>query len=292
MAKTKSGNGALAPVEKSLPAIPAAAVRAQLHNDWAKVSDEDKLKYAVGVCRSLDIPTPLNPFKFIDLSRQKNGSKIVFYATKEAAELIAERNKISVNVTNKYLDRDQNLYIVEVRASMKDGRTFDNLAAMSVAGCSGQDRANMIMKTVSKAIRRVVFSAVGLSVMDDEDVKAVGDMAYPTPPPIANKALTQQVIESQGQPVTPETKELADETIGLRADLMSRLMNGKFKKGKTSDRVKNVTAWIAENSHGQSLDLMSATDCVELLAILDKEEEADAAQEQLFTEENGNDQTK
>ena len=232
--------------------VPAAAVRAQLHSDWSKVTEDDKLRYAISICKALDIPTPLNPFKFINMK-----GKTVLYATKEAAELIAERNKISVNVVNKYLDKEQNIYVVEVRALMPHGRTFDNFAALSVAGLSGEARANAMMKTMSKAIRRVVFAAVGLSVMDEAELASSNDGGYaPSPEP-----------ETQ-----PETEEpMKDpETLNARGMLFKRLT---AKGGLFHKNIPGARAWIEENNAGGGIENCSADDCQELEALLDRTED-------------------
>jgi len=249
--------------------IPMATVRAQLHGDWKGVSDADKVRHAVAICKALDIPTPLNPFKFITM----NG-KDVLYATKEAAELLAERNKISVNILNKYLDREQNLYVVEVRAAMPNGRTFDNLAAMSVAGKVGDIRANIMMKTVSKAIRRVVFSAVGLSVLDDDDIESMKNGAmYASPPPIQPPPIVMQTLiggHGVGKSDIEEVEkqqEMINEVIDLRAQLINTLLScGKFKKPA------EAKAWVKEQTDGKPLELLDANDCMELLSKLEERE--------------------
>jgi hypothetical protein len=260
---TKAKTRAIAKTEPS--GVPAAAVRAQLHNDWSKVTEDDKLKYAISICKALDIPTPLNPFKFINMK-----GKTVLYATKEAAELIAERNKISVNVVNKYLDKEQNIYVVEVRALMPHGRTFDNFAALSVSGLTGEARANAMMKTMSKAIRRVVFAAVGLSVMDETDLPTNGGNYAPSPTPVAEA------------PTATEVNLSNPETIAARGALFQRLT---AKGGRFHKNIPAARKWIEENNNGDGIEKCSPDDCQELNAILDREEEEEKAPELPLTKE-------
>lgn len=271
------------PQPASLPAIPAAAFRAQLHNDWSGVSDEDKIRFASSVCRSLSIPTPLNPFKFIPMK----GGKVTFYAGKEAAELLAERNKISVEVKNKYFDQAQNIYVVECRAQAPDvtyfkngkperivhGRHFDNFAAISMAGKTGDDRANAMMKCMSKAIRRTVFSAVGLSIMD-EDVAEYQNggtaRSYPVPPEVPMPSMVGEVL-ANGAAATEEERDMAEETIEARTDLFQRAVQIAKLTGEKNP-AKGAKAWI-EATGGKPLELLSADDCQELLAELEELEQ-------------------
>ncbi len=259
MTKTKQETTAMA---ETPVAIPHAAVQAQLTNNWRGISDADKVKYALAICKSLDIPTPLNPFKFIDLSKAKNGSKVVLYATKEAAELLAERNKLSVNISNKYFDRDANLYVVEVRVSTRDGRTIDNLAAISMAGASGEERCNRMMKCVSKAVRRGVFSAVGLSVVDDDEKQYIehGPSMYATPPAIPPSHIAP--VPEGGVQLSPEAQEIATEAVAARAELITTLCGKDGMFGPK--RIKDAKEWIAEVA-SKPYEMLTPDDCQEVL---------------------------
>lgn len=253
MAKTK----AIAKTEP-VSVVPAAAVKAQLHNDWSKVSEDDKLKCVLAMCKVLNIPTPMNPFRFIDMK-----GKTVLYATKECAELIAERNKISVNVVNKYLDKEQNIYVVEVRALMPQGRTFDNFAALSVAGLSGEARANAMMKCISKAIRRVVFASVGLSAMDETDIPQNGGNYAPSPEPVREAPKLREVTMP------------SPETLDARGMLFKRLT---AKGGRFHKNIPAARRWIEDNNEGNGIETLSADDCMELNALLDRIDEEEAGE--------------
>ena len=283
---TKKPDTTLATV--SVPtSVPMAAVRAQLNNDWSGVSDQDKVKYCLALCKSLDIPTPLNPFKFIKLK-----GKDTLYAPKEAAELLAERNKLSVNITNKYLDRDSNIYVVEVRASTRDGRTIDNLAAMSMAGATGEDRCNRMMKCVSKATRRVVFSSVGLSVIDDDDKAAIERDAscYATPPAIPPSNVPPiTILEGMGEAATSEEQELATEAVAARAELITSLCgkDGMFGPKK----IKQAKEWIEEVA-AKPYEMLTPNDCQELMSMSMREPGADEDEDLELPLEQGNDRKK
>jgi hypothetical protein len=290
MAKAKPETQAVVKTEPAqFPAIPVAAFKAQLTRDWAGVSDEDKVRFASSVCKALDIPTPLNPFTFIPMK-----GKMTFYAGKEAAELLAERNKISVNITNKYLDKEQNIYVVECRAQMPTvdyydkkgvkthtvhGRSIDNLAAISMHGKSGDDRANALMKAVTKAQRRTVFSAVGLSIMDAEPDENGGAQArtYEVPPAVISPVKAASMM-AQGTPATAEENELAAETIEARSLLFKRLVARGEKMGlKAPDRVKRAISWVVEHA-GTGFEFLSAVQCADLNGILDRLEEEESGQ--------------
>lgn len=236
--------------------LPASVVKAQLYNDWSKLSEEDRLKAALALCRALDIPTPLNPFRFITM----NG-KVVLYAPNEAAQLIAESKGASVNITNKYLDKETNIYTVEVRVSTAT-RTIDNMACLYVGGLTGQKRADAMMKAVTKASRRTIFAAFGLSVTDDDDIEAQRTQGPATgvlPP------TTGQVQQGEPETLPPADQEAED----LKALLYQQLIG---KEGKFSKNTKAARSWIEENC-GKKFDDLDANDANELLAKLENEKD-------------------
>lgn len=250
-------------------AIPAAALNAQLHNNWTGVSEADRLKFAVATCMALDIPTPLNPFRYIDLGQ----GRTVFYAPNEAAQLIAEAKKMSLRITNKYLERDTNIYFVEIEAGFPTGRVVQNIATLYVGGLTGDKRANAIMKAVTKGLRRTVFAAAGLSVTDDDELeilrKQESGAAYPAPPPLS--------VPSPNPPAAvPSPAPADDETITLRAEVFRQLTG---KNGMFEGKPVKAKEWI-ESTVGYGFERLTADDCQELLAEIARQqiEESDESQ--------------
>lgn len=228
--------------------LPRAAVKAQLYNDWTGVNDDDRLKYVLAICKSLNIPTPLNPFRFI-----KVHNKTVLYAPNEAAQLIAERNRISTPITNKYLDKEQNIYVVEVRASNVTGRHTDNLGAIYVGGMSGPDRANSIMKCVTKAQRRTIFAMTGLSIVDDDQLTEMRREA-------ANGAPAAAISPPSAAPALPDPTR--QEMIEARAELFRALTGkgGLFER----DPVQ-ASRWVQDKT-GKPFNTLNAVECEDLVA--------------------------
>ena len=221
--------------EISQNTIPAAAIRAQLQNDWAGVSDGDRLKAVMAICKALDIPTPLNPFKFINMK-----GRVVLYAPSEASQLLADAKKASVLITGKVLDQETGIYTVECRVTTQ-ARTVDNYACVYIGDLKGEARANAMMKCATKAQRRTVFGAFGLSVADDDDLAFI-------------------------PPAEPTKEPIDEETADIKAELFKQLM---VKFGKS---IPQAQEWVEVQS-GKKFDQLNATDANELLAKLEQEEE-------------------
>lgn len=243
--------------QDNINSLPRAAVRAQLYNDWQGVSDDDRLKYTLAICKSLNIPTPLNPFRFI-VVKTKAGPKTVLYSPNEAAQLIAERNRISTPITNKYLDKEQNIYVVEVRASNPSGRHTDNFGAIYVGGMSGPDRANAMMKCVTKAQRRTIFAMTGLSIVDDDQLVEMRREA-------ANAAPAAAVSPPAAAPALPDPDR--QEMIEARAELFRALTS---KGGLFERQPVEASKWIQEKA-GKSFNTLTAVECEDLVAEASKE---------------------
>jgi len=56
---------------------------------------------------------------------------------------------------------------------MPDGRTDTDDGAVAVAGLQGEAHANALMKTVTKAKRRVTLSILGLGMLDESEAETI-----------------------------------------------------------------------------------------------------------------------
>lgn len=260
--------------------LPQAVIAAQLYNNWKGTSEEQRVKACLELCNVLGIPTPMNPFRFIEL----NG-RLVLYAPNEAAQLIAQSRKASVKIINKYLDKEFNIYIVEVRV-IDGGREVDNLAGIFVGGLTGQKRADAMMKCVTKAQRRTIFGAFGLSVADDDDIDfSKVNSGLPTQPEVTSSVPAQLPLVAEtkaegstpltvGEPIDLPPPPLVDEeTETAKIAIFQKLIG---KNGLYAKDPKAAKQFIADVV-GKEFDKIDANDCQDLEAAIKKLEVAETA---------------
>lgn len=141
--------------------------------DLAKLTTEQRVKYYNKVCDSLGLNPLTQPFEYVVL----NG-KLRLYARRDAADQLRKRDSISIGDLEKETIDD--LYVVTAHASTPSGRTDTATGVVSMAGLKGQEKANAMMKTETKAKRRVTLSICGLGWLDEtevEDIPTVKEIA-------------------------------------------------------------------------------------------------------------------
>ena len=137
-----------------------------ISGDLSKLSPTDRMDYYQAVCASLGLNPLTKPFDYIQL----NG-KLQLYALKAATDQLREKHNISIVITNK--EMVDNIYVVTAMATMPDGRTDTDDGAVAVAGLQGEAHANALMKTVTKAKRRVTLSISGLGMLDESEAETI-----------------------------------------------------------------------------------------------------------------------
>lgn len=230
--------------------LPSSAVRATMSGDWNGVSDADRMRFLKHMCDALSIPLVLNPFKFISMK-----GKTVLYSTAEAAFSLARKNKMTVKVTEERFDKESQILTVKVTATHPKGEQSDDVGKIYLGGLSGQDRANAEMKAVTKAKRRAIFSALGLSVMDEDEIKHLRNLDHNETP--------QQHNELEDIPQVEEVKG-TDEDQQARFTLFDDAVgeNGVFE-ANTAGFEKFI-----KDEYGKRLQELNAAECEELGAKL------------------------
>lgn len=138
-----------------------ALVSLILGGDLSKLTAEQKTVYYVKVCESVGLNQYTRPFQFM-----KFQGKEILYADKGCAEQLRAIHGISIESLVGAQVGD--LYIVTAKARAKDGRVDQALGAVSIKGLSGEALANAMMKSETKAKRRVTLSMEGLGNIPDE----------------------------------------------------------------------------------------------------------------------------
>ena len=168
-----------------------------ISGDLSKLSPTDRMDYYQAVCASLGLNPLTKPFDYIQL----NG-KLQLYALKAATDQLREKHNISIVITNK--EMVDNIYVVTAMATMPDGRTDTDDGAVAVAGLQGEAHANALMKTVTKAKRRVTLSISGLGMLDESEAETI--------PGARTQAVSMDTGEIQAGVPTPSRQDNRPET--------------------------------------------------------------------------------
>lgn len=147
--------------------VPANKIEAALiQGDLSRLSPEERLSYYKNVCESVGLNPLTKPFEFMKL----NGREVL-YANKGCAEQLRSIHSISLKIIDK--QKIDDVYVVTAEAIGKDGRIDSATGAVSVAGLKGESLANAMMKTETKAKRRVTLSICGLNMLDEMEVETI-----------------------------------------------------------------------------------------------------------------------
>jgi hypothetical protein len=137
-----------------------------IEGNIAKLNDNQKVEYMVGLCRSLGLNPATKPFQVI-----KFQGKEILYATKDATEQLRAVHGVSVTALNKQTIND--VYVVEAIVQDGKGRTDASTGAVNIKGLSGDNLANAIMKAETKAKRRATLSICGLGFLDESEIETM-----------------------------------------------------------------------------------------------------------------------
>jgi hypothetical protein len=131
--------------------------------DLSKLTVPQRVEYYSRVCQTLGLNPLTRPFRFLSFNGQ-----ILLYATKDCTDQLRSLHKISLTIVDKSIDGD--VYIVTARAAQPDGRTDEDIGAVTVGRLTGDSKANAVMKAMTKAKRRVTLSIRGLGFLDESEL--------------------------------------------------------------------------------------------------------------------------
>jgi hypothetical protein len=143
-----------------------AVERVIVAGDLSKLSPDERWDFYQGVCRSTGLNPFTKPFEYITLN-----NKLTLYALKGATDQL--RRVYGVSVSPPSLQFTDGLVIVTVTATDVRGRTDTDLGIVNIEGLKGENRANAVMKAITKAKRRVTLSMCGLGMLDETEVETI-----------------------------------------------------------------------------------------------------------------------
>jgi hypothetical protein len=201
--------------------------------DLAKLSPQERASYYESVCRSVGLNPFTQPFGYIQL-----GGKLVLYAKKDATDQLRRIHGVSIEVISQGLTND--IYNVHVRATTKEGRTDEDFGVVSLPeAIKGEIRANLVMKGITKAKRRVTLSICGLGWLDESEIE---DIPVNDKREIAVDPATGEIEQSFAEPAQPEISEttLSLEEMAREAAMRGRDTLAKFFKQRTPAEQKRL----------------------------------------------------
>lgn len=144
----------------------AAVEKALIQGDLAQLSEGERINYYQQVCESVGLNPLTKPFEYIKL----NG-KLTLYALKACTDQLRKINQISIDKPD--IQFEDELIVVSVTARDKTGRTDSDLGVVVLGDLKGEAKANAIMKSLTKAKRRVTLSICGLGMLDESELDTI-----------------------------------------------------------------------------------------------------------------------
>lgn len=177
---------ALIPARDFSPALSGEIMETVLiKGDLRFLNSAQRLEYCAAICQSVGLNPLTKPFEYIEL----NG-KLTLYALKACTDQLRQIHGVSISILSHDLDGD--LYSVHVKAKNREGRDDEDFGVVYMAyprrikkngnwidhpkagqPLEAEDRANAILKAVTKAKRRVTLSICGLGMLDETEVEDI-----------------------------------------------------------------------------------------------------------------------
>lgn len=163
------------PAKQQSAPLPSTIEDVLIGGDLSKLTPDQRTVYYKNVCESLGLNHYTRPFDYLTLN-----NKLQLYARKDATDQLRKLHGISVEVVSQY-QNSEGLYTVHARAKDKDGRTDEDFGVVSMGNLKGEFAANMILKCVTKAKRRVTLSICGLGFLDETEIEDIPEAKAPEP---------------------------------------------------------------------------------------------------------------
>ena len=161
--------------------------------DLSRLTAEQRVEYYKRVCESMNLNPYTRPFDYITL----NG-KLTLYARKDAADQLRKIHGVSIDDVE--INEVGDSYFVKVKGHDNTGRADVEIGVVSKKDMQG-NIANVQMKAVTKAKRRLTLSICGLGWLDETEVETI-----PNAQPVVVD--DNGVIEAEVTPATVREPEL------------------------------------------------------------------------------------
>lgn len=174
--------------------------RVVIMGDLSPLQPAERVQYYKSVCESVGLNPLTKPFDYINL----NG-KLTLYAKKDATDQLRQLRGVSITALESKTINE--VYMVTASARDGQGRVDVATGAVSIKGLSGDAMANALMKTETKAKRRVTLSICGLGWLDETELETI-----PTAAPVVISDMGEIVEELPFEPDPDEPAKMSLET--------------------------------------------------------------------------------
>lgn len=216
--------------------------------DLGKLTPQERVNYYIATCRSLGLNELTKPFDYITL----NG-KLTLYPTRTASDQLRKENGVSIS--EPVIEYKDDLVIVRVNAVDKSGRTDSDIGAVFIGTLKGADRANAIMKAITKAKRRVTLSICGLGWADESEIETI-----PNAQPVTVDVVTGEIVDApmptptggngKAQPTEDKVENKASKKL-TRADYEARFGEIVGQLAALGQDVNVDEAWVHSASDAE-----------------------------------------
>jgi hypothetical protein len=134
--------------------------------DLSKLTPDERIGYYRAVCESVGLNPLTRPLDYITL----NG-KLTLYANKGATDQIRRNRGVSIDRVEKEVI--EGIYVVTVYGHDATGRVDSDMGTVPIRGLSGDSLANAMLKSLTKAKRRLTLSLCGLGMLDELEVETI-----------------------------------------------------------------------------------------------------------------------
>lgn len=232
--------------EKNLAAIESALVK----NDISKLTTQEQISLYNETCKSVGLNSLTKPFAFLEFQGRK-----VMYATKDCTEQLRKIHGVSTTIKSHGVVND--CYEVHVVAKDATGRQDEDIAVIPLGRASGNDLANLRMKCVTKAKRRVTLSICGLGILDESELDTIAHNLKKTTdnPQITNPLKDVKQIEEAPAEI-PEVFQ--DEDLGEFVCKVGKKHADKklsdFDAFELDKYIKSTKVWFKDQKRTPSAD--------------------------------------
>lgn len=154
------------------PDIMSVLSKTVLDNDLGKLNPRERTAYYLSVCESTKLNPLTRPFELIRL----NG-RLQLYATKNCTDQLRHLHRVTLDKLESQIIGET--FSVSLRATLPDGRSDVDMAAVSIKGLQGDALCNAMMKAITKVKRRVTLSICGLGgILDETEAATIPNVDF------------------------------------------------------------------------------------------------------------------
>lgn len=240
--------------------------------DCSGLNEGQRISYYKARCDAAGLDPRSQPFEFVKLQ-----GKLKLYATKACTDQLSALHGVRATIIGR--ETVEGIHIVTVRAEARDGRQTEDVGAINIKGKGGDDLANAMMKTVTKAKRRAILSLCGLGLTDESELETIPGAArvpvrgvvHDDPPALPPKSEAAPPHDPQtGEIIEAKTIEPRPESGSVTfRDFLGQIMDGPAFSAKAE-----ADAWW--KAHWTQIGPMAPAEQKVVRRALDSKVKADA----------------